>query len=207
MSNNTTEPEIRTADLSRLMQMSQRVQTCVVLTKESMPRTSRTTSGTLATTIHSQWIAAKARAATRPKSILSTTRMGHPKLRIAKLRKSRLCMIMFRTVCRTTCRTPHLLRSALRTHMTAKKPESEWRAVLSPQQFRVLREKGTEMAGTGEYDKHFDTGVYNCAGCNAPLYRSTTKFDSGCGWPAFFEAVPGAIDRHDDFSFGMVRPC
>lgn len=91
--------------------------------------------------------------------------------------------------------------------MTAHKTESEWRAILSPQQFRVLREKGTEMAGTGEYNKHFDDGVYNCAGCNAPLYRSTSKFDSGCGWPAFFEAVPGAIDRHDDFSFGMVRCC
>ena len=91
------------------------------------------------------------------------------------------------------------------TTMSGRKSEAEWRAVLSPEQFRVLREKGTEYAGTGRYNKHFDSGVYNCAGCHAPLYRSTTKFDSGCGWPAFFEAVPGAIDRHDDFSFGMRR--
>lgn len=84
------------------------------------------------------------------------------------------------------------------------KSESEWRAVLSPEQFRVLRQKGTERAGTGAYDKHYDHGVYCCAGCQAPLYKSTSKFDSGCGWPAFFEAFPGAIDRHDDFSFGMV---
>ncbi|KAG2225574.1 hypothetical protein INT45_013685, partial [Circinella minor] len=73
----------------------------------------------------------------------------------------------------------------------ANKTEEEWRAVLSPEQFRILREKGTEIAGTGEYNHHFDKGVYRCAGCNVPLYISDTKFDSGCGWPAFFEAVPG----------------
>ncbi|PKI84039.1 hypothetical protein MVES_001968 [Malassezia vespertilionis] len=82
--------------------------------------------------------------------------------------------------------------------------ESEWRAVLSPEQFRILREKGTEMAGTGKYNKFYEDGVYNCVGCDAPLYKSTTKFDSGCGWPAFFDAIPGAIKRHDDVSFGMV---
>lgn len=85
------------------------------------------------------------------------------------------------------------------------KSEKEWRAILSPEQFRILRQKGTERAGTGEYNKHYESGLYHCAGCAAPLYKSTTKFDSGCGWPAFFDAVPGAIDRHDDFSFGMVR--
>ncbi|EDP43357.1 hypothetical protein MGL_2367 [Malassezia globosa CBS 7966] len=89
------------------------------------------------------------------------------------------------------------------THLP--KNESEWRAVLSPEQFRVLRQKGTEMAGTGAYNKHYEPGVYECAGCRAPLYKSTTKFNSGCGWPAFFDAIPGAISRHDDFSFGMKR--
>lgn len=92
-----------------------------------------------------------------------------------------------------------------RSKMTLPKNESEWRTILSPEQFRILRQKGTERAGTGVYNKHFETGVYNCAGCNAPLYKSTTKFNSGCGWPAFFDAIPGAISRHDDFSFGMVR--
>ncbi|KAA8895212.1 methionine-R-sulfoxide reductase family protein [Sphaerosporella brunnea] len=85
------------------------------------------------------------------------------------------------------------------------KSEAEWHAVLSPEQFRILREKGTEPPGTGEYDKHDVAGVYHCAGCDAPLYKSTTKFSSGCGWPAFFEGLPGAIKRHEDKSFGMTR--
>ncbi|KAJ3189947.1 Peptide methionine sulfoxide reductase B5 [Gaertneriomyces sp. JEL0708] len=87
----------------------------------------------------------------------------------------------------------------------AQRSEAEWRAVLSPEQFRVLREKGTEAPGTGEYNKHKADGVYNCAGCGAALYKSTTKFDSGCGWPAFFDAIPGAVVRHTDESFGMER--
>ncbi|KAH8093772.1 methionine sulfoxide reductase [Cristinia sonorae] len=90
------------------------------------------------------------------------------------------------------------------------KSEDEWRAVLSPEQvhmppFRILREKGTELAGTGEYEHFIGDGVYNCAGCGAPLYESTTKFDSGCGWPAFFDAIPGAVSRRPDPSRGYMR--
>ncbi|KAI8985553.1 peptide methionine sulfoxide reductase msrB [Trametes punicea] len=86
-----------------------------------------------------------------------------------------------------------------------RKSESEWRAILSPEQFRILRQKGTEPAGTGKYDKFFQDGVYACAGCGAPLYKSSTKFNSGCGWPAFFDAIPGAVERHEDRSYGMRR--
>ena len=68
-----------------------------------------------------------------------------------------------------------------------QKSESEWRAILSPEQFRILRQKGTESPGTGEYEHHKEQGVYSCAGCGTPLYKSTTKFSSGCGWPAFFD--------------------
>ncbi|KAJ1934808.1 Peptide methionine sulfoxide reductase B2, chloroplastic [Linderina macrospora] len=89
--------------------------------------------------------------------------------------------------------------------MSVNKSESEWQAVLSPEQFRVLRQKGTEAPGTGEYNKKFDDGVYHCGACNAPLYKSTTKFDSGCGWPAFFDAIPGAVRRNEDRTLGMVR--
>ncbi|KAK9448319.1 Mss4-like protein [Limtongia smithiae] len=91
------------------------------------------------------------------------------------------------------------------TQYPVTKTEQEWKAILSPQQFRVLREKGTERPFTGEYEYHHSKGVYCCAGCNSPLYESKTKFDSGCGWPAFYEAIPGAIKRFEDRSFGMVR--
>ncbi|KAJ3343989.1 Peptide methionine sulfoxide reductase B5 [Kappamyces sp. JEL0680] len=82
--------------------------------------------------------------------------------------------------------------------MSHSKSEDEWRAVLNKEQFRILRQKGTEMPGTGEYNKHYEQGVYNCAGCGTPLYKSTTKFNSGCGWPAFFDAIPGAVKRNID---------
>ncbi|KAN0126075.1 peptide methionine sulfoxide reductase msrB [Lactarius tabidus] len=85
------------------------------------------------------------------------------------------------------------------------KSDDEWRAILSPEQFRVLRQKGTERPGTGEYEKTKAEGVYACAACNTPLYKSTTKFDSGCGWPAFYDAIPGAVSRHEDSTLGMTR--
>ncbi|KAJ1960497.1 Peptide methionine sulfoxide reductase B2, chloroplastic [Dipsacomyces acuminosporus] len=89
--------------------------------------------------------------------------------------------------------------------MSVNRTESEWRAILSPEQFRVLRQRGTEAPDTGEYNKKFDAGVYHCGACNAPLYKSTTKFNSGCGWPAFFDAIPGAVSRRKDKSLGMER--
>ncbi|KAI8972100.1 peptide methionine sulfoxide reductase B2, chloroplastic [Pilobolus umbonatus] len=85
------------------------------------------------------------------------------------------------------------------------KSDSEWRAILSPEQFRVLRKKGTEPAGTGQYNNFYKKGVYHCVGCDAPLYVSDTKFKSGCGWPAFYDSIPGALVRHEDTSFGMKR--
>jgi len=88
---------------------------------------------------------------------------------------------------------------------TVQKSEAEWRTVLSKEQFRILRQKGTEAAGTGEYDKHAVPGVYTCAGCGTPLYKSSTKLNSGCGWPAFFDAIPGAVTRHEDNSWFMKR--
>ncbi|KAM6595541.1 hypothetical protein CsatA_006065 [Cannabis sativa] len=81
---------------------------------------------------------------------------------------------------------------------SVQKSEEEWQAILSPEQFRILRQKGTEYPGTGEYDKFYEEGVYKCAGCGTPLYKSKTKFNSGCGWPAFYEGLPGAINRTTD---------
>ncbi|GAA5832408.1 hypothetical protein JCM11251_006445 [Rhodosporidiobolus azoricus] len=82
----------------------------------------------------------------------------------------------------------------------------QWQEKLTSEQYRVLREQGTEMAGSGEYNKHYPKkGVYNCAGCGQALYTAETKFDSGCGWPAFYQALPGAVEQHTDNSWGMKR--
>ncbi|WVZ98455.1 hypothetical protein U9M48_043907 [Paspalum notatum var. saurae] len=90
------------------------------------------------------------------------------------------------------------MSSSTPTPGPVQKSEEEWRAILTPEQFNILRLKGTEYPGTGEYDKFFDEGVYKCAGCGTPLYKSSTKFNSGCGWPAFYEGLPGAIRQTPD---------
>ena len=86
------------------------------------------------------------------------------------------------------------------------KSEEQWRQELTPEQYHVLRQKGTERAFTGEYDHTFEPGMYRCAGCGQELFESDAKFDSGCGWPAFSQpAADGKIDEHQDNSFGMRR--
>lgn len=90
-----------------------------------------------------------------------------------------------------------------------KKPmpqnEEEWKEVLTPEQYRVLREKGTEMAFTGEYVHEKADGTYECRACGNPLFDSNAKFDSGTGWPSFDSALPGAVEQHRDASHGMER--
>ena len=85
------------------------------------------------------------------------------------------------------------------------KTEKEWEAILSKEEFRVLRNKGTEYPHTGKYNLHFENGVYNCNGCNTPLFESNQKFESDCGWPSFDDAIDGAVKYVDDFSHNMVR--
>ncbi len=87
-----------------------------------------------------------------------------------------------------------------------KKTDDEWRKQLSPVQFNILREKGTERPYTGEYDKFYEEGTYYCAACGAELFTSKSKYNSGCGWPAFYEpSVDKNIVEKKDISHGMVR--
>ena len=87
-----------------------------------------------------------------------------------------------------------------------EKSEQQWRAELGPEEFKILRLKGTEAPFSGEYDHVFEDGTYVCAGCGAQLFASETKYDSGCGWPAFSAPASGdAVDEETDTTFGMVR--
>ena len=83
--------------------------------------------------------------------------------------------------------------------------EEEYRKKLTPEQYRVLREAGTERPFTGEYNTHYENGVYSCAACGNDLYKSEAKFDSGCGWPSFDDEIEGAIERKRDSTLGMMR--
>ncbi|MBT5873624.1 MAG: peptide-methionine (R)-S-oxide reductase MsrB [Candidatus Latescibacteria bacterium] len=86
------------------------------------------------------------------------------------------------------------------------KTEDEWKSQLTDEQYYVTREKGTERAFTGEYDKHYEDGIYKCIGCGTPLFESTTKFDSGTGWPSFYEPLAEEnVELDSDATFGMVR--
>ncbi len=87
-----------------------------------------------------------------------------------------------------------------------EKTEQQWRAELTPDQYRILREKRTEPAFSGEYDHVFEPGVYRCAGCGTQLFDSDTKYDSGCGWPAFSApASDETLEEETDASHGMSR--
>ena len=87
-----------------------------------------------------------------------------------------------------------------------EKSDAEWRAQLTPEQYYVTRQKGTEPAFSGALTYNHDNGIYHCVACNAPLFTSDTKFDSGSGWPSFFIPVsPTAVVDHEDSTMGMRR--
>ncbi|MDF5728474.1 MAG: peptide-methionine (R)-S-oxide reductase MsrB [Rhizonema sp. PD38] len=85
------------------------------------------------------------------------------------------------------------------------KTDEEWRKILTPEQFRVLRQQGTEFAGSSPLDKQYAKGTYVCAACNLPLFVSKTKFDSGTGWPSFYAPIDGAVGTSVDNSLFMTR--
>lgn len=86
-----------------------------------------------------------------------------------------------------------------------QKTEAEWRSELGDERYRILREKGTERPHTGAYNLHFEEGAYTCGACHTPLFESNSKFESGCGWPSFDEAIEGAVEYVKDTTFGMAR--
>ncbi len=83
--------------------------------------------------------------------------------------------------------------------------DAEWRAMLTGAQYDVMRKEGTERAGSSPLDKVYDKGIYHCRGCELPLYSSEAKFDSGTGWPSFYQSLPGAIGTKADRKFFMTR--
>jgi peptide-methionine (R)-S-oxide reductase len=121
------------------------------------------------------------------------------------------------TVSMVSCQTPEKNKENAEKHNDEKtkqpmetsynKTDAEWKKILTPEQYRVLREKGTEAPGTGEYNKHFEKGWYVCAGCGTELFSNEQKFDSHCGWPSFDGELGGGdrIKKVKDFSYGMIR--
>ncbi len=104
----------------------------------------------------------------------------------------------------SSCTAQDTKKASTNTYMN--KSESDWKKELSPVQYNVLRQKGTERAFTGEYYDHHEKGTYRCAGCNQSLFASDSKFESGTGWPSFFQPlVPTAVTVNKDISYGMVR--
>lgn len=84
--------------------------------------------------------------------------------------------------------------------------EQEWLEKLGPEKYHILREAGTERAFTGEYEQNKASGLYKCAGCGAPLFSSETKYNSGSGWPSYYQPLdPDAVDEHVDTAHGMIR--
>jgi peptide-methionine (R)-S-oxide reductase len=87
-----------------------------------------------------------------------------------------------------------------------QRTDEEWEKVLTPEQYHILREKGTERPFTGEYENNHEKGIYKCAACNAELFTSETKFESSCGWPSFYDVINNKnLITKDDFSFSMHR--
>jgi peptide-methionine (R)-S-oxide reductase len=88
----------------------------------------------------------------------------------------------------------------------SKRSDAEWKKTLSAEQYEVLRRKGTERAFTGKYYNSKEEGVYRCAGCGSPLFGSEAKFDSGTGWPSYYQPISrDAVDTQEDNSYGMIR--
>ena len=117
-----------------------------------------------------------------------------------------LMMVGFNACKHETQKSAEMKERKIQLPEKVVKTDEEWKEVLTPEQYYILRKKGTERPGSGLYDQFFVEGKYYCAGCGNALFDSGTKFDAGCGWPSFSEpAVKHNVEEHKDLSFGMVR--
>ncbi len=105
----------------------------------------------------------------------------------------------------TTAGLPAIAEDRSSRNFEIMRTDEEWMKILTPEQYRVLRRHGTERAGTSPLDSEKRAGTFLCAGCDLPVYSSQTKFDSGTGWPSFWDAIEGAVGTSTDRSFFMTR--
>lgn len=121
-----------------------------------------------------------------------------------------LCLLVFFTMNACTAQTSPTTQKLVMSQNpsdTGKvvKSEQEWKQILSHEEFRVLRQNGTEYAYSGKYDKFYQPGKYYCRACKSYLFSSDTKYNSGCGWPAFYDVAEDAVKYIQDNSYGMKR--
>jgi len=119
-------------------------------------------------------------------------------------------LIIFSFTCQLFTQDQFLIKNNVNSSQpiptnSMKKTDSEWKQILSQEEYHILRNKGTERAFTGEFDGHFEEGMYICAGCGNKLFESETKYKSGCGWPAFYDALPESVQETEDNNYGMKR--
>ena len=105
----------------------------------------------------------------------------------------------------TSCHSQGSKTAKASSKTKLSKTDAQWKAALTPEQYQVLRKKGTEASFSGKYWNHFEDGYYACAACNNPLFTSNSKFNSECGWPSFDQAIKGSVIYKNDSTLGMQR--
>lgn len=116
-----------------------------------------------------------------------------------------ITLLISLTSCQGQTKSASESTTVAKSGQVAEKTDAEWKAELTPEQYHILREKGTERAFTGEYWNTFEKGKYVCAACGQTLFNSDSKFVSDCGWPSFDKAIKGSVTYHQDNSLGMNR--
>lgn len=119
---------------------------------------------------------------------------------------SKLLIILYLTNCQPTTLNEITMKNSEENNFKIVKSADEWKEILTPEQYHVLRESGTERPFTGEFNMHFEKGIYTCAGCGEQLFDGDAKFDAQCGWPSFDREIEnGKIIEKVDRSHGMIR--